>query len=147
MRDRVALSTETGQQGPEGNPLRQIRMILPGCIPLAFLTAAALPVAPSGLTCTAANGAVIRLNVDPGARQFQKEGFPIMPIREPGDHVIVLMRAVVKRVLVQASIDRKTMIYTAQSKDLQTRAITRMTYHCVAGAPFETGVGLGSDHR
>lgn len=32
------------------------------------------------MTCTDATGAVIRLNLDPLAKQFQKEGFPISPL-------------------------------------------------------------------
>lgn len=112
--------------------------LLLGCALFTSFARAALPDAPSGLTCTAPSGAIVRLNLDLGARRFQKEGFPILPVRKISDRIIVLMRAATATLSVEAVIDRRTLVYTARSEDLTTRQVARMDYRCVAGPPFAT---------
>ncbi len=107
-----------------------------GCALSACSATAALPDTPSGLTCTDATGAVIRLNLDPISKRFQKEGFPVLPLRESNSQTIVLTRDVTGALSVQASLDRRTLVYTALSEDLKNRTKRRMDYQCVVGAPF-----------
>ena len=116
--------------------MRPMRAALIGCALSGCSAGAALPDAPSGLTCTAGNGAIIRLNVDPVAGTFQKERFPVLPIAEVNDRTIVLMRNRMSTISVEASLDRRTLVYTARSEDSRTRTKTRMDYRCVADVPF-----------
>jgi hypothetical protein len=122
--------------------VHRIRPAILGCALSACSTSAALPDTLSGLTCTARSGAVLRLNVDTVARQFQKEGFPILPIDTFGNRVVVLMRSATSSLSVEALLDRRTLVYTARSEDRITGKITRTDYQCVAGPPF-----LTSDRR
>ncbi len=122
--------------------VHRIRPAILGCALSACSTSAALPDTPSGLTCTAHSGAVLRFNVDTMARQFQKEGFPSLPMDTFGNRVLVLMRSATGSLSVEALLDRRTLVYTARSKDLITGKVTRTDYQCVAGPPF-----LTSDRR
>jgi hypothetical protein len=116
--------------------LHGIRAALLGCALSARSASAGLPDTPSGLTCTDATGAVIRLNLDPVAKQFQKEGFPISPLVKSNSRTIVLTRDLTRALFVEASLDRRTLVYTALSQDLKTRTKTQMGYQCVVSAPF-----------
>jgi type IV secretory pathway VirB9-like protein len=93
------------------------------------------------LTCTARSGAVLRLNIDPIARQYQKEGFPILPMNKLTDRIIVLMRSSTRSLRIDALLDRRSLVYTARSEDLTTRKTTRTDYQCIAGPPFVTSGG------
>jgi len=84
--------------------------------------------------------AVIRLNIDLAARQFQKEGFAPSTIRDPSTRVIVLTRAFVGNIIVEALLDKQTLVYTARSQDLVSKASASMRYQCVASAPFDVAV-------
>lgn len=95
------------------------------------------PPKPTGLTCTAPNGAIVRLNLDLAGHHFQKEGFPSLPFKAMDAHRVVLMRHAATGYVVTASIDRSTMDYVALSEDRRTHARTETRYACVSGAPFE----------
>lgn len=116
--------------------MHRLRQALLGCALFACSASAALPDGPTGLTCTARSGAILRLNIDPAGRQFQKEGFPILPMEKFTDQVIVLMRNAAGSLSLEASIDRRILVYTARSEDRATRNTTRTDYQCVAGPPF-----------
>ena len=116
--------------------MRPMRAALIGCTLSGCSAGAALPNAPSGLTCTAGNGSVIRLNVDPAAGTFQKERFPVLPIAEVTGRTIVLMRNRTGTISVEASLDRRTLVYTARSEDSRTHMKTRTDYRCAANVPF-----------
>lgn len=121
--------------------MHRLRPAILGCALSACSAPAALPETAYGLTCTARSGAVLRLNVDTAARQFQKEGFPILPMVKLTDRLIVLIRTATGSLSVEAVIDRRTLVYSARSKDMITGRITRMDYQCVAGPPFVTSDG------
>ncbi len=118
--------------------MHRLRPAILGCAISACSAPAALPETASGLTCTARSGAVLRLNVDTAARQFQKEGFPVLSMVKLADRVIVLMRSATRSLSVEALLDRRTLVYTAQSRDMITGKTVRMDYQCVAGPPFVT---------
>jgi hypothetical protein len=107
-----------------------------GMMPYAA-RAAPLPGGPTGLTCTSKAGAIIRINVDLSTRRFQKEGFAAAPLKAVSGNTIILVSAKIANVAVEAMLDRTTLVYTAQSDDLSSKAMTRTEYQCVAGAPFE----------
>lgn len=92
---------------------------------------------PEGLTCTALNGAVVRLNLDLAHRTFQKEEFPRLPIADSSGRQIMLMRDMTADFIVSASIDRATMDYVASSIDRKSHVRTETRYPCVAGPAFE----------
>lgn len=108
-----------------------------GCAAFGCSASVSVLTKPEGLTCTALNGAVVRLNLDLGHRTFQKEGFPSLPIADTIGRQIVLMRDVTADSMVSASIDRATMDYVASSNDRKLHAITETHYSCVAGPAFE----------
>ena len=113
-----------------------------GGIAMVLLGAAPpLPDQASGLTCTAANGAVLRLNIDPSAGQFQKEGLPAVAIRSKTGRRLVLMRVVSGDMLVEATLDRVSLVYTARSRSLGSPTVTTTSYQCVIGPPFLVGEG------
>ena len=96
-----------------------------------------MPATSRGLTCTALNGAVVRLNLDLAGRTFQKEGFPRLPIASVTGRQIVLMRERTASFAVTASIDRDTMDYIAVSEDRKSHATTETRYSCAVGPAFE----------
>jgi hypothetical protein len=107
-----------------------------GCAASGCSASVAVPAVPVGLTCTAPNGAVVRLNLDLRGRTFQKEGFPRLPIASLSGRQIVLMRDKTATFTVSASIDRATMEYVALSEDRKSHTITETRYSCVAGPAF-----------
>lgn len=109
-----------------------------GCALSACSATAGLPDAPSGLTCTADTGATVRLNIDLATRHFQKDGFPILPMEKVTARIIILMRGTIGSTAVEASIDRRRLIYTARSEDGTSGKATVMEYQCLAGPPFAT---------
>jgi hypothetical protein len=110
--------------------------ILMGCAAVGCSTSVAGPAAPVGLTCTAPNGAVVRLNLDLAGRTFQKEGFPRLPIASLDGRQIVLMRDKTANFMVSARIDRATMDYVALSEDRKSHTRTETRYSCITGPGF-----------
>jgi hypothetical protein len=104
---------------------------------IAGLASDADAAGPIGLTCTAPNGATMRLNLDIGARRFQKEGFPARSIMRVTAKRLVLMREKLTDFTVTASIDRDTMTYIADSEDAKSHAMTETRYACAEGPSFE----------
>ena len=105
-----------------------------GLIPL--IACAALPSSASGLICTAPSGARLRLNIDPTTMRFQKEGFAVLPIVATDADRLILSRFDNGEILILAAIDRRTLVYTAQSRDKASGAVSRTDYQCMAGAPI-----------
>ena len=99
-------------------------------------TSAAVPNGAAGLTCKAAGGATVRLNLDLAARRFQKEGFPSLPIEALSHRRIILMHQTTNTFIVTAAIDRDTLDYVAASEDLKTHERSETRYVCAAGPPF-----------
>jgi hypothetical protein len=106
-----------------------------GLIPSA--APAALPSGASGLICTAPSGAHLRLNIDPKAMRFQKEGFAVLPIVAADADRLVLTRFANDEILIQSSIDRRTLVYTAQSREKASGSVSRTDYQCVVGSPID----------
>lgn len=106
-------------------------------IGLAGTACSALPTDPVGLDCSSPAGAHVRFNIDIGARRFEKEGFPAYPIVSVDARRIVLTRFKDRDIAMLASIDRRTLVYSALSKDLATGAVSKTDYRCVAGSPFD----------
>jgi hypothetical protein len=98
-----------------------------------------LPDGPVGLTCTAPTGAIVRLNVDLATGRFQKEGFAARPILEVHPSRLILLKIATRAMVIEASLDRQTMVYTAQSVDRAAKTVSRAQYQCVAGSPFQVG--------
>jgi hypothetical protein len=96
---------------------------------------AALPSGASGLICTAPSGARLKLNIDPTKMRFQKDGFAVLPIVADADS-LVLSRFDNDEILVLATVDRRTLVYTAQSRDKASGAVSRTDYQCMAGPPI-----------
>jgi hypothetical protein len=97
---------------------------------------AALPSGASGLICTAPSGARLKLNIDPTTMRFQKEGFAVLPIVAADADSLVLSRFDNDEILVLATVDRRTLVYTAQSRDKASGAVSRTDYQCMAGPPI-----------
>ncbi|PXA86569.1 hypothetical protein DMC47_34530 [Nostoc sp. 3335mG] len=91
----------------------------------------------AGLTCTASTGAMIRLNVDLTTGRFQKEGFAARPILEVHPNRLILLKVATRAMMIEATLDRLTMVYTAQSEDRISKVVSRSQYQCVAGNPFQ----------
>lgn len=103
---------------------------------IGFATGA-VAAGPTGLTCTAANGAIVRLNLDIAARRFQKEGFPARPVMRVTAKRVILLQEKLTGLTVTASIDRDTMTYIADSEDAKSHAMTETRYACVKGPSFQ----------
>jgi len=95
--------------------------------------------APVGLTCTDRHGAVVRLNLDIAAGEFQKDGFPKMAIVNADARTIVLLRHAGPSTVITAWLDRRSMTYSAQAEDRTTGGQTRTDYRCRRGPAFATG--------
>ena len=107
------------------------------CTMIAGFASCAVAAGPTGLTCTALNGATVRLNLDIAARRFQKEGFPARPILRVTEKRLILMQEKLTRFTVTASIDRDTLTYIADSEDATSHALTETRYACAEGPSFE----------
>ena len=116
--------------------MRLVEAILPACLICSCSASPRSDEAPVGLTCTSRNGATIRLNLDLAAGTFQKEGFPKVPIAKISAKAIVLLRQTSPTTAVVATIDRGTLVYTAEAEDRVTRQRTRMDYPCLRGEVF-----------
>ncbi len=99
--------------------------------------AAGLPSGVSGLICTAPNRARLRLNIDQRTKRFQKEGFAILPFLAVDGDKLVLSRFDNQEMLIVASLDLRTLVYTAQSKEAGSGIVARTDYQCVAGPPID----------
>jgi hypothetical protein len=89
------------------------------------------------LICTAPSGAQLRLNIDVTTMRFQKEGFAVLPILAADADSLVLSRLSNDEILIVASINRRTLVYTAQSRETASGAVSRTDYSCVAGPPIK----------
>lgn len=107
------------------------------CMMIAGFTSGAVAAGPTGLTCTAPNGATVRLNLDIAARRFQKEGFPARPILRVTEKRLILMQQKLTDFTVTASIERDTMTYIAASEDAKSHALKETRYACSEGPSFE----------
>lgn len=116
--------------------LRAILAAILGCAFGGCSASGAAPAKPIGLTCTAANGAIVRLNLDIAARRYQKEGFPSLPIESVTDHRVVLMHDKTATLVVTAFIDRDTMTYVAASEEGLTHQRSEARYACAIGPAF-----------
>jgi hypothetical protein len=96
-----------------------------------------LPSGASGLICTASSGARLMLNIDPKAMRFQKEGFAVLPILAADADSLVLSRFANDEIVILSSIGRRTLVYTAQSKEKAPGAVSRTDYQCVVGPPID----------
>lgn len=116
--------------------MRAILAALLGCAVGGCSASGAEPAKPIGLTCTAANGAIVRLNLDVAAHRFQKESFPSLPVESVTDHRVVLMHDTTANLIVTAFIDRDTMSYVAASEERTTHQRSEARYACVVGPAF-----------
>jgi hypothetical protein len=116
--------------------LRAIFAALLGCAVGGCSASGAAPGIPVGLTCTAANGAIVRLNLDIAAHRFQKEGFPSLPVESITNHRVDLMHDKTANLIVTAFIDRDTMSYVAASEERTTHQRSEVRYACVVGPAF-----------
>lgn len=107
------------------------------CMTIIGLASGAVAAGPTGLTCTASNGATVRLNLDIAARRFQKEGFPARPVLRVTAKRVVLIQEKLTGFSVTASIDRETMTYIADSEGAKSHALTETRYACVEGPSFK----------
>lgn len=107
------------------------------CMTIIGFASGAVAAGPTGLTCTAPNGAKVRLNLDIAARRFQKEGFPVRPIMRVTAKRLILIQEKLTAFTVTAAIDRETMTYIAASEDAKSHAMTETRYACVEGPSFE----------
>jgi hypothetical protein len=119
---------------------RRKAIVWPGLLLLAA-AGSPLPDKPSGLTCRSSAGAVVRLNIDLATRRFQKEGFAPSIIQDISGRVLILTRASSKDMVVEAALDRSTLVYTARSEDLVSGTSLQMRYQCIASAPFAVASG------
>ena len=103
----------------------------------APLVAGGLPEKISGLTCTAQTGAHLRINIDPGAMRFQKEGFDVLPILSGDTKTLVLTRFANDEIKIVASLDRKLLVYTAQSTEAASGKISGTDYKCLSSGPID----------
>ena len=103
----------------------------------APLVAGGLPEKTSGLTCTAQTGAHLRINIDPGAMRFQKEGFGVVPILLSDTKTLVLTRFANDGIKIVASLDRRSLVYTAQSTEAASGRISRTDYKCLSSGPID----------
>lgn len=117
--------------------VRVVLAFLSGCAVSGCSASVATPVTPVGLTCTALNGVVVRLNLDLAGRRFQKEGFPSLPIASVTGRQIVLMRDRTASFALTASINRDTMDYVAVSEDRKSHTKTETRYSCAVGPAFK----------
>jgi hypothetical protein len=97
---------------------------------------AGLPAGVSGLVCTAPNRARLRLNIDVQTRQFEKEGFSVLPFVAVDADRIILSRFANHEIVIVASLDLRTLIYSAQSREAGSGSVVRTDYQCVVGAPI-----------
>lgn len=116
--------------------MRAILAAIAGCVAGGCSASVAVPAAPAGLTCTAPNGAIVRLNLDLAGRRFQKEGFPSLPIENITARQVVLMHETTSAFIVTAAFDRNAMTYIATSED-KSHTMTETRYACTSGPPFE----------
>ncbi|MBA2934507.1 hypothetical protein HZF05_10405 [Sphingomonas sp. CGMCC 1.13654] len=116
--------------------MRAILAAILGCVFGGCTASGAALAKPVGLTCTAANGAIVRLNLDIAARRYQKEGFPSVPIESVTDHRVVLMHDKTATLVVTAFLDRDTMTYVAASEEALTHQRSETRYACVIGPAF-----------
>jgi hypothetical protein len=101
------------------------------------IACATLPSDASGLICTAPSGARLRLNIDATKMRFQKEGFAVFPILATDADSLVLSRFDNDEIFILASINRRTLVYTAQFHEKVSGAVSRTDYQCVAGPPIK----------
>jgi hypothetical protein len=117
--------------------LRPFVAALAGCAAYGCSASSAVAPEPIGLTCTAPNGAIVRLNLDLARHLFQKEGFPTLPIGAVTPERVVLMDEATSAFAITAVIERGTMDYTATSEDLKSHERTETRYACVSGPMFD----------
>ena len=103
----------------------------------APLVAGGLPEKTSGLTCTAKTGAHLRINIDPGEMRFQKEGFDVLPILSIDTKTLVLTRFANDEIRIVASLNRQSLVYTAQSTEAASGKISRTDYKCLSSGPID----------
>jgi hypothetical protein len=80
---------------------------------------------------------MVRLNIDVAAGRFQKEGFAARPILEVSASQLILLRVTTQATVLEVTLDRLKLVYTAQSEDRVSKAVSRTQYQCIAGSPFE----------
>jgi hypothetical protein len=114
--------------------------LVAGLLVMGSAADAALPEGLSGLICVAPSGARLRLNIDLGAMRFQKEGFAAHPIIAAGADRILLSRYSDTEILILATIDRHTLVYTAQSREIASGTAWKTDYQCTAGSAIDFGV-------
>jgi hypothetical protein len=96
-----------------------------------------LPAGTSGLVCTGPSHSHLRINIDLDGMRFQKDGFPAFPILAADADHLILSRFSNEVVVILASIDRHSLIYTTQSQGIAGGWVERADYQCKARAPFK----------
>jgi hypothetical protein len=112
-----------------------------GALIAASTAHAGLGLDATGLECTGPRGDKIRLNIDLAAMRFQKEGFPSYPIRSMTEDLVVLTRYNDNRIVVQSSIDRKRLIYSATAVEVGSARASRTDFKCISFPPIEVAPG------
>jgi hypothetical protein len=122
----------------EIEPLPLFRaLVVVGHLAAAPAPPVSLPAGTSGLVCTGPNHSHLRINIDLDGMRFQKDGFPAFPILAADANHLILSRFSNEVVVTLASIDRHTLVYTAQSQGIAGGPVDRADYQCKARAPFK----------